>query len=163
MTLEQYGRWKDFAFRMVNVAVSARKRAPSRADVREQLEFFFECRINHLFERIQNWDSSKPDEHGRFDYVCDSVSDMSEYWIPNYWSICDRERAYEKAEERWCGAAQACLRAGLDVACSPSAGVTGFTAGDIRVMFPEGVPDWVKGFFKPRPFDELPDEEPIWL
>ena len=68
---------------------------------------------------------------------------------------------------------------------SPSMGVLGFTAGDIRRMYPEGVPDWVKGEpewetigvkgvipgvgFVPDPqgdahsFDDIADDKPIWI
>ena len=63
-------------------------------------------------------------------------------------------------------------------------GVLGFTAGDIRRMYPEGVPDWVahgewetidvKGVipgigFVPEPkgdwhsFDSIADEAEIWI
>ena len=41
----------------------------------------------------------------------------------------------------------------MDCAYSPSMGVIGFTAGDIRRMYPEGVPDWVKG---DKPWDTIP-------
>lgn len=67
-----------------------------------------------------------------------------------------------------------CIRAGMDFAAAPSAGVIGFTAGDLRAMFPEGVPDWVKTDEKWCPafvvehdesdcsyFDELPDDQCI--
>lgn len=87
----------------------------------------------------------------------------------------------------YCDPVHCCVRAGLDIASSPSAGVAGFTAGDIRRMYPEGVPDWVKealgpgdvvdlcptqidGIFQPvnqrfddRQFDQLPNEEFVWL
>lgn len=61
----------------------------------------------------------------------------------------------------------------------------GFTAGDIRKMYPEGVPDWVKGEptwetvpivgvvsgigfipgepHSPKSFDDLKDNDSIWL
>ena len=63
-------------------------------------------------------------------------------------------------------------------------GVVGFTAGDIRRMYPEGVPDWVKngdwetigvksvapgvGFVSDpkgdfHPFDAIPDVAEIWI
>jgi hypothetical protein len=48
-------------------------------------------------------------------------------------------------EDHWSGPVRCCVRAGMDCASSPSAGVMGFTAGDIRRMYPEGVPDWVSG------------------
>ena len=45
--------------------------------------------------------------------------------------------------ERWRSPVACCVRAGLDMASAPSAGVMGFTAGDIRRMYPEGVPAWL--------------------
>jgi hypothetical protein len=77
-----------------------------------------------------------------------------------------------------------CVRAGFDCAVKPSMGVLGFTAGDLRRMYPEGVPDWVKRGdweiigvkgvipgvgFVPEPkgdwhsFDSIADEVEVWL
>lgn len=53
------------------------------------------------------------------------------------------DRYYEQWDEQWASPVHCCIRAGLDFASAPSAGVIGFTAGDIRRMYPEGVPDWV--------------------
>ncbi len=50
---------------------------------------------------------------------------------------------YEQWDEQWGGPVHCCIRAGLDMASAPSAGVLGFTAGDVRRMYPEGVPAWV--------------------
>lgn len=168
MNYEQYERWKDFSFRMIDVAVSARKRSPSRAMVREQMEFFFECRMDadEEWRRVRDWDYSEEDEYGHIFPVCDHVSDMSEYWIPDYWSLPyedEKPGVYDKARDRWCGPASCCIRAGLDVAVSPSAGVVGFTVGDLRKMYPEGVPDWVKEFFESDQFDAATDNQAVWL
>lgn len=59
--------------------------------------------------------------------------------------ICDNiEHAiYEQWDEQWGGPVRCCIRAGLDFASAPSAGVLGFTAGDLRRMYPRGVPKWV--------------------
>jgi hypothetical protein len=54
-----------------------------------------------------------------------------------------------------------CIRAGFDVAVKPSGGVVGFTAGDVREMWDNKVPDWVKAFWDG--FDEIPDDEDVWL
>lgn len=99
------------------------------------------------------------------------MADQAEHWIPNYWGTS--ERHFERVRDRWCGPATCCIRAGLDCACSPSAGVMGFTAGDLRRMYPEGVPDWVKGDepwetvsitgVVPGSFDSLPDDAEIWI
>ena len=50
---------------------------------------------------------------------------------------------YYQWSDQWGGPVRCCVRAGLDMASSPSTGVVGFTAGDIRRMYPEGVPSWV--------------------
>ncbi len=108
--------------------------------------------------RTQCWHchgTKKPDcryncEKGEiYDYakslcVGDMCSEMSESWNPYYWSdISDTE--HEKRQEQFCSPVTCCIRAGLDMAVNPSGGVLGFTAGDLRKMYPEGVPDWVTG------------------
>ena len=45
--------------------------------------------------------------------------------------------------ERYYNPVTCCVRAGLDMTAQPSAGVLGFTAGDMRGMYPAGVPDWL--------------------
>lgn len=195
MTLEQYERWKDFARRMVNVVLGPRRRSPSRKALRENIDFFFECRMDpdNEWERVKDWNNTEAseDEASRWPYsamcVGSHISDLEEHFIPNYWSVVDSDSAFEKASERWCDPVAICVRAGLDIAVAPSAGVCGYSAGDIRKMYPEGVPDWVKAFFQPgeavamhatnikgiyvpevtgfdeRKFDELPDEQAVWL
>ncbi len=86
--------------------------------------------------------------------VCDTVAELLDDESPSFY-FDDDERAenearelaaYEQWDEQWGGPVCCCIRAGLDMACSPSMGVMGFTAGDIRRMYPEGVPEWI---FKP--------------
>ena len=117
-------------------------------------------------------------------YVCDVLSSYDEAWVPNYWGDLEGD-AWERHQDRWAGPAVACIRAGLDAAVGRSGGVLGFTAGDLRRMYPEGVPEWVMpanerlyieqyaecaiGLIpKGEPvlngtFAELPDEAGIWL
>lgn len=184
MTEEQYERWKDFSRRMVNIVKSSRAKKPSRADVLHNVNFFFECRMDpdDEWKNVVNWDRTTSG------YYCPGshIEDLEEVFIPNYWAA-NTDRQFEKAVERFCDPVSCCVRAGLDLAVKPSAGVAGFTAGDIRKMYPEGVPDWVKEAlgpgdvvdlqpstingifipvnerFDPRTFDELPDEEYLWL
>lgn len=137
---------------------------------------------NEEWRNVINWDNTKSKGYCPSDYV----SELGEDFIPNYWSH-RTDRQQELDEQRFCSPVSCCIRAGLDLAVKPSAGVAGFTAGDIRTMYPEGVPDWVKdalgpgdvvdlaptnigGIFHPvnerydpRTFDELPDEEYVWL
>lgn len=111
------------------------------------------------------------------------VESFYESWIPNYWGL-DGEH-YEQARDQWTGPAICCIRAGLDFAGEPSMGVIGFTAGDVRRMYPDGIPGWVTGdkpwetipvkgvipgigFVPGDPipngmFDALPDDADIWM
>ena len=61
---------------------------------------------------------------------------------------CDdiQTRVLEQWDDQWGGPIHCCLRAGIDLICNPSPigmGVLGFTAGDLRRMYPEGVPEFV--------------------
>ncbi len=76
--------------------------------------------------------------------VGDMCSESSESWNPYYWADLSDEQ-WEKRQEQFCNPVTCCLRAGLDMAVSSSGGVLGYTAGDLRKMYPEGVPDWVTG------------------
>ena len=79
--------------------------------------------------------------------------------------------AIEQWSDQFFGPVRCCLRAGLDMAAAPSGGVVGFTAGDIRRMYPEGMPDWLgditfdqdengHGGIKLR---DIPPEDGVWL
>lgn len=74
--------------------------------------------------------------------VCNVISENEEHWMPNYWDT-ENESRWDARRDRWCGPPSSCIRAGLDMAVAPSGGVVGFTAGDIRRMYHEGVPDWI--------------------
>jgi hypothetical protein len=88
---------------------------------------------------------------------------------------CDdiEDHYYEQWDMQWGDQVRCCLRAGLDFASAPSAGVIGFTAGDLRRMYPEGVPDWVfppgerLNYWPDGPvngtFEELPDSAGVLM
>ncbi len=117
--------------------------------------------------------------------VCDVVSEYDESWMPRYWNDRNQE-AWEWRRDRWCDDARCCIRAGLDMALNDGYGVLGFSAGDMRRMYPTGVPDWIARQwdtgttiavvgvtpgvgFVPREdgpcerFEEMPDEAEVWL
>lgn len=102
------------------------------------------------------------------------------------YEFCDRQN--DTIIERFGGPVHACVRAGLGVAIKGGSGmgVLDFTAGDIRRMYPEGVPEWIAqqwdesetitvqavvpgvGFVPevdgPSPrFANLPDTAELWL
>lgn len=159
MTHEQYERWKDFSLRMARTCVN-KSRRPSAAWIIAQVEDWFSCRdYQEDWKEYTSWDQ---DEHP----LCDHVSEFWESDIPfgNRCRACSQSRygddynesltcrcdeieymACDQFTEQWLGPIRCCLRAGIDVACETSTGVVGFTAGDLRRMYPEGVPEWVSG------------------
>jgi hypothetical protein len=207
MTNDQYERWKDFALRMARTCFTTSRRPPA-SYVIEQVESWFYWRdYQQDFGEYNSWDQ---DDYPLCDHIsefyddqcpgvrCKACSHECRQVYPYYEDSCrfcdmectchEREQlCWEQFEDQWLGPVRSCIRAGLDLACEPSAGVVGFSAGDIRRMYPEGVPDWVKAFFVPgelvalhatqiggifvpenmgfdeRTFDELPDSAGVWL
>ena len=102
-----------------------------------------------------------------------------------YWEVA-HDILERRIIDHWADPVACCVCAGLGAAVKggSGAGVLGFTAGQIRKMYPEGVPDFVKNGewesisvagvipgvgFVPEPkgdwcdFDAIPDEQEIWL
>lgn len=80
--------------------------------------------------------------------------DLDSYWADIHEEIFgDSDLIDDPLIERWSAPVHCCIRAGIDMASEPSMGVMGFTAGDIRRMYPEGVPDWL---FGDEPLDSVP-------
>lgn len=81
-------------------------------------------------------------------FVCDLVSGITDDLCPYPWF---NEPALEggwrlrRWEDTWGDRIRSCIRAGIDMAVEPSAGVMGFTAGDLRRMYRGNVPDWITG------------------
>ena len=184
MTDQQYERWKDFAMRMARTCFRHLRR-PSSHWVIEQVESWFYWRDHQQdWGNYSSWDQDSP--YCLCDHVSEFYSDLESY------SYSEDEEVDYKAQEQfqaqWMGPILSCLRAGIDVAVEPSAGVVGFTAGDIRQMYPEGLPLWLLDVFagysqettsvavvpgvgfvpetkvvESAPFDQWPDETNVWL
>ena len=177
MTDEQFQRWKDFALRMARTCYPATMRAPSRKWIVDRVEEFID-QMEDDRERITDWDSSWPEPPGSTYRSFECVSDrMSEFeWDNLPWRVQKLEHdekfeEFEEAIDRWFGPVKCCVRAGLDLASAPSAGVVGFTIGDLRRMYPEGIPDWIaSGFHGPRggrvpacKIRNATDDTAVWL
>lgn len=191
MTPEQYDRWKDFAVRAAKTWYATSRR-PSVAWVQKAVEGFFEGLDAAEIALMCDWDNSEPypdrdNGFGRKAYPYCASDELTvflgswrqrecayEFCVVDDDAADERlDRAHEQWDEQWGGPVRCCIRAGLDMACAPSAGVVGFTAGDIRKMYPEGVPEWL---FPPDErlmyalsdvengtFSELPDNAPLLL
>lgn len=178
MTELQFERWKDFAQRMARVCYAASWR-PSSYWILDKVETFFEGieDDDEFISSIINWDNSRNGGYGVGDRFSMSMDDCGPY-LPNedaFTLVHGVERevlAWEQYDEQWLGPVHCCVRAGLDLASAPSAGVRGFTVGHICKMYPEGVPDWIAHPAEPwidgdkRPVSDvfaMAAETPIWL
>lgn len=154
MTRTQFRRWYSFAIRM------ARHGWPEMTERRRKklvwwVEYCLEV-LEEDYKEITDWDSEPI-------YVCDRMSGLLE--AEHYHDRIDRRGYYHPHRNRFLGQVESCVRAGLDVACEPSAGVLGFTVGDLRRMYPRGLPAWIAGWFtEPGPITaETPDALGVWL
>lgn len=173
MTPLQFDRWKDFAVRMAKTCFQGSRRPDSDWILSEVLHFFGcldEGDVpalkswddsdpypkGHCCYGQERW----PGHLSSPAPVCDTVDERLRGSLPDiccsscrgeaggYGSEecrCDEveDLVREQWEAQWGGPVRCCIRAGLDFAADPSAGVVGFTAGDVRRMYPEGVPGWV--------------------
>lgn len=170
MTELQYERWKDFALRMAGACFNHARR-PTAAWIIGQVENWFYWRdFQKNWCNYNSWDQdSYP--------LCDHISEFYDDLYPGAYckacrhecrlgwphyeqscSMCEMECRCDEVEWliteqfdlQWLGPVRCCIRAGIDLACEPSAGVVGFTVCDLRRMFPEGIPDWVNSGFVDR-------------
>lgn len=121
------------------------------------IEDFIEALIyDYELSEIADWDGNQGSVH-----ICDELS--------NY--MWNRGYEFERTRKGWCEIQTgrfgtmlaACIRAGFDVAVSPSAGVVGFTVGDLRAVFGRRIPKWVTDFFDPPLPTDAPSSDGVWL
>lgn len=143
---ELFDTWLDFATRMVDHVFD---RTPERkAKVREKVVDYIE-RFRGF--PLAGWDHEHSDTGM---YMCDHF----DYWFDEYYN--DRQEKPRFLTDIACA-----IRAGLDIAYPEqvSGGVVGFTVGDLRKMYPEGIPDYVTNFFHQSLPPDAKDEEHVWL
>ena len=148
----QYRRWYDFARRMALKAYPNATPA-RRAKIAKEVRYVIWCMEADAPE-ITDWDSAPA-------YPCDRVSELLDAKHYN-----ERVRANGICEpfgNRFLDQVPCCIRAGLDIASAPSAGVLGFTVGDLRRMYPFGIPGWITAGFTPPISAETADDAGVWL
>lgn len=151
VTETQYERWKDFALRMARNGWEHITEA-RRGKIEEEVRSFF-YQLQDDWKKMVDWDESEDRELCCGDWFSEFLQSVEGYW-----------QLSERRMENWRFEAQlhSCIRAGLDLASAPSAGVVGFTLGDLRRMYPEGLPDWVcEGYEKD--LRSGPDDAGVWL
>lgn len=162
MTTKQYERWKDFALRAAKTWYR-RSRRPSAAWVLGEVEAFFgalEWDYRDDIPLMMGWCDSDPypgreDQYGHAIHpplLCDFMTALESEGRHGLLVVdCEDDdlyddrvdRAVEQWESQWRGPVRCCVRAGLDCAMDSGLGVLGISAGEIRAMYPEGVPGWI--------------------
>jgi len=151
VTPEQYERWKDFALRMARGAFPDATEA-RRTKIAESISGFFSWYDGEDVSEIVDWDNGPS-------YIGDQVSSH----LSSHYHERETRSGYEPRGNKFENQVSCCIRAGLDCAGSPSGGVLGFTVGDLRRMYPEGIPDWVTSDYEPPITADTPDDAGIWL
>lgn len=156
MNWTQCQRWKGFSIRMArrgwpDITLARRKKIENR------IIDFFDCRIlaggnekNGTWRKIHDWDSGDDSE-----YVCDHVSDFFDDILGNKPGL---DGAYTT---KFLNQITCCIRAGIDCAVLPSGGVLGFNVGDLKRMYPKGIPEWILSEYEG--LENGKDNEGIWL
>lgn len=98
---------------------------------------------------IQDWDGQQGSV-----YVCD---ELTEFLDRHDYTHGDKKGMTR--ETRFANMVSCCVRAGFDLAIKQSAGVLGFTFGDIRKIFNGKIPQWCHLSDYPN----IPDEHLVWL
>ncbi|MEN6602500.1 MAG: hypothetical protein ABFD86_08775 [Bryobacteraceae bacterium] len=158
MTKESYKRWKDFSVRMARHGLLARGKR-KQLTIAAVKSFFDLLESDYIGEseppgegwldRVRSFcqtdahptcrDPYGYPEHGGL--VCDILTEWLDNRNPYDWDTPSGKHWIDTTGSD----ISCCIRAGLDFAGDLEIGVLGFTAGDLRRMYPEGVPDWVTG------------------
>jgi hypothetical protein len=153
MNKTQLRRWKKVSIGLARDCHPNLTEA-RRAKLVEQVEDCIDTLVwNNGPEAIKNWDGNRGSV-----YVCDAVSNFID---ERHYHV--RTSTSEPYENRFARQVTACVRAGFELAVAPSAGVIGFTVGDLRTIFNRRLPQWVKTFFTPPLSGRIADNEPVWL
>jgi hypothetical protein len=174
--VNKFEKWKDFAYRMARTHY-AKRQNPDLKWIESNLDCFFaEIGSDADLYECWDGTEPYPSNHPKYDhsvsqwlncppYACDIVSQAVQYiWgqseqhatnrerklLDYYWDrgdIDEYEAIKETIMDRWEEPLHCCIRSGMDLALNQSAGVMGFTAGDVRKMYPEGLPEWVDDLY----------------
>lgn len=163
MNALQYERWRALS---VGLARSYRTLTPRRQKLlREEVADCIDWVVCNGLDTVDDWDSAVRGE-GSLYYEAASTRVGDYLWQHRY----EFERAYRNGETelvrgRFGDMLSACVRAGFDMAVAPSAGVIGFTVGNLRDVFGGSIPDWIADRFGENKHALLAADrdEGVWL
>jgi hypothetical protein len=148
----QLRRWKKVSLGLVGASypsMTAARRTQLQASVEE---FFDKLTYNCELNTITDWDGN-----GGSTPVSLALNDHLE-GHRHYHAVTGGEKRNRFANNVSC-----CVRAGFDLAVKPSAGVVGFTVGDVRAIFNRRIPSWVTEFFGKPLSADIADSEGVWI
>ena len=141
----QYERWKELS---LGLARSYKALTPQRhKKLLEEVENCIDWVVCNGLDTVEDWDSSvRRDGTLYYESAGTRVDDY--LWQNRYeFERSSRSGEVELVRGRFGDMLSACVRAGFDMAVEPSAGVIGFTVGDLRDVFEGGIPDWIADRF----------------
>ncbi len=162
MNQEQFDRWKQVS---LGLAKSYKDLTPTRkSNLLEEVDNCIEWVVCNGLETVDDWDSSVTINGVRHSCASTRVDDF--LWENRY----EFERHYkngnvELVRGKFGDMLSASVRAGFDMAVAPSAGVVGFSVGDLRDIFDGTIPDWIADQFgdnKAMLLSAAPSEG-VWL
>ena len=180
MTKKQYKRMVVFALRMVRVSTTPRWQGKLRELVADFLDRIG-ASVNGDYVHMLDWDhSQRYDYWEEFTWACGTVSRyhrkgthalLCDEVTRFIWDMEDDGRLPRRSgfddprgESALAVKLRCCIRAAADVAVAPSAGVYGWTVGQLRDMWKRRkLPAWVTGFFNADQLAEAADDVPVWL
>jgi len=160
LNAEQYLDWMEFSCSMARHyphATDARRRRLAK-----EVDYWFEELSDQEYWRhMIDWDNSEEmpemDHYGRtqrYDYCCDL---FTESFDDHDYHHNNPDREYKFHTQLAC-----CIRAGIDLAGKPAAGVLGFTIGDLKHIFGGVIPQWVCDISE-ADLNRAEDKDGIWL
>jgi hypothetical protein len=153
MSPKQYERWLRLSVGLARSGfqgITRKRRARLVFEVRNAIDWI----VCNGLEWFEDWDSDKGDG---------SVSSRLDNWLYDNGHKSEHYRTDREKGNTFSNQIACCVRAGLDVAVAPSAGVIAFDVGDLQRACRGRIPDWVRNFFHPPlPVDAAKEEE-LWL
>ncbi len=162
MTPEDHARWETTALALAALRHDGAR--PSRQWAVDKVQGFFDCLDRREVEHYIDWDRSRRgDTGGWWPIVCDQmdhyIEDLFRERVGGHLECCDSgdprhvyymcarcEEIDWQARDQWAygpwgGAVSAPVRAAMDMVVG-GCGVIGYTVGDLRRIFPDGIPEW---------------------
>lgn len=160
----QLARWKQLS---CGLARGYTNLTPVRkAKLLNEVDCCIDYMVCNGLETVADWDSGVRYGNEWHEHYESAGSRADTFlWDNRYVFERETKHGVEIVCGRFGNMLSACVRAGFDVAVSPSGGVIGFTVGDLRDIFDGEIPDWIADQFAENKTALLAAgrDEDVWL